>query len=190
MKKLAGGSLLLLIAVSAVLIGIIQSPSNGSLEVQNFDSSYSTTGNGSLQFEAELVNETLTDDSPAVIRFGIDSSTGNFTTYSGPYPPFSVPEAEKQRSDYSIRLWSDGYRDSDYITPGEGFVVRQLSLGKPWNRNNIEREYELRTREPLFKSEKRIEKGSYLINSSIGYSHGGAEEDRERLDYTVTFEVE
>lgn len=190
MKKNLYALLLILTALSAVWLGTAPEKSVGPLETQSLDSGYSTTGNGSLQFEAELVNKTLTEDSPAVIRFEIDSSMDNFTTYSGPYAPFSTPEAEKQGSGYSIHLWSDGYRGSNYITPGEGFVTRQLSLRKTWNRSTIEREYELRTREPLFDSEKRIETGSYIINGSIGYSQSGAEEDRKQLDYTVTFEVE
>jgi len=193
---------LLSLTILVTAVGLLAIPKNIStekFELQNFNSSYSTTeNNSSLNFEAELLNKTPTSSSPAIIRMSLRTEN-NFNTRSGPYPPFSVPEADKQDSNYSINLWSNGYKDSR-LAPNSPIPFRQVAINKHWKNKSITREYELRVEEtfenlslngnPLPEEELRIKKGRYVINESILYSFNhNTTDEYKQLNYKIEFEV-
>lgn len=195
---------ILLIILSGISISLLQNPSQTEkFKVQDFNHTYSKTDNSSLEFKAELVNETVTEESPAVIRMSLSGWDGKFMTQSGPYAPFSVPEAVKQDSNYSINLWNDDYRDKSSIRPGSALAIPDSARIGYWENESITREYELITRErvvnisawrdePASEEEEELilKEGEYVVEDSIGYSFDhDHNSDYEWLSYRIEFRV-
>lgn len=198
MKKFATPSIILLIVFSGISITLLQEPATNQFKVKNFSYNYFAADNSSIDFEAELANKTITENSSASIKISLIGQEDDFMTYTGPYPPFGVPTAEKQSSNYSINLRSDNYSDRQ-PSPGYASSPPKVAINKTWNQSSITQEFELRSEdqldirrfsgEPIPNEKLKLREGNYTIKDSIGYSFNHSADEWKWLDYRIEFEV-
>lgn len=84
--------------------------------------------NSSLTMDVTVENGSLTNGSPAALRFSlINTGDENVTVSSGPPGPFGVLTA--RTGNHSVTLWSDRYRDSNHIGFFDGgMAVTSIAL--------------------------------------------------------------